>query len=82
MMCVFRLQKTVLNIILFLIACINQFRQIILMRQIRNVVKCLDDLRARELDLVDELRDIEKKKKKKRVSKKLKELVESIISKI
>ena len=51
------------------------------MRQIRNVVKCLDDLRARELDLVNELRDIEKKKKK-RVSKKLKELVESIISKI
>ena len=80
-MCVFRLQKTVLNIILFLIACINQFRQIILMRQIRNVVKCLDDLRARDLDLVNELRDIEKKKKK-RVSKKLKELVESIISKI
>ena len=80
MMCVFRLQKTVLNIILFLIACINQFRQIILMRQIRNVVKCLDDLRARELDLVNELRDIQKQKK--RVSKKLKELVESIISKI
>ena len=34
------------------------------MRQIRNVVKCLDELRARELDLVNELRDIEKKKKK------------------
>ena len=52
------------------------------------MVKCLDDLRARELDLVNELRDIQKKKKKKkkkkknRVSKKLKKLVESIISKI
>ena len=44
------------------------------------MVKCLDDLRARELDLVNELRDIQKQKK--RVSKKLKELVESIISKI
>lgn len=32
--------------------------------KIRNKVKCLDDLRNRELDLINELRDIQKQKKR------------------
>ena len=46
--------------------------------KIRNKVKCLDDLRNRELDLINELRDIQKQKKD--AQNQLQELVQGIIT--